>query len=248
MAEKMNIVWMNIDNVFPYEKNPRINDDAVEFVKNSIKEFGWKQPIVVDDKNIIIAGHTRLKAAKELGIKEVPVLIASDLTDEQVRAYRLADNKTAEMAEWDMGLLNEELGALSDFDMSDFGFDFLEEEEKKEESIYTEKADVPQYEIKGDNPSLDQLCDTGKYKALIEEIEMNRDEIGDEVAEFLEFAAARHIRFNYGAIAEYYAHASEEVQELMERSALVIIDMENAMRNGYVEMRTALEGMIEDGE
>ena len=79
MAEKMNIVWMNIDNVFPYEKNPRINDDAVEFVKNSIKEFGWKQPIVVDDKKIIIAGHTRLKAAKELGIKEGRSKIKADL-------------------------------------------------------------------------------------------------------------------------------------------------------------------------
>ena len=123
MAEKMNIVWMNIDNVFPYEKNPRINDDAVEFVKNSIKEFGWKQPIVVDDKKIIIAGHTRLKAAKELGIKEVPVLIASDLTEEQVRAYRLADNKTAEMAEWDFDLLNDEISAIEDsFNLKDFGF------------------------------------------------------------------------------------------------------------------------------
>lgn len=142
MDEKMNIVWMNIDNVFPYEKNPRINDDAVEFVKNSIKEFGWKQPIVVDDKNIIIAGHTRLKAAKELGIKEVPVLVASDLTEEQVRAYRLADNKTAEMAGWNFNLLEGELTGL-DIDMSDFGF-HIDDEIDLENAF----ADAPEKEKK----------------------------------------------------------------------------------------------------
>jgi site-specific DNA-methyltransferase (adenine-specific) len=101
----MDIRLVNINDVKPYEKNPRKNDKAVDKVAASIKEFGFKQPLVVDKDGILIVGHTRLKAAQKLGIKEVPVIYAEDLTDEQVKAYRLADNKTGEFAEWDMDLL-----------------------------------------------------------------------------------------------------------------------------------------------
>ena len=96
----MQIVNMKITDVRPYEKNPRFNDDAVEAVANSIREFGWRAPIVVDKDMVIICGHTRLKAAKKLGLEEVPVHIASDLSPEQIQAYRIADNKTGEIAEW----------------------------------------------------------------------------------------------------------------------------------------------------
>ena len=109
----------------PYENNPRINDGAVEAVAKSIDEFGFKVPIVVDSDYVIIAGHTRLKAAERLGLKTVPVVIADDLTEEQARAFRLADNKTAELAEWDFEKLNEELGDITDLDMQDFGFERL---------------------------------------------------------------------------------------------------------------------------
>ena len=109
----------------PYENNPRINDGAVEAVAKSIDEFGFKVPIVVDSDYVIIAGHTRLKAAERLGLKSVPVVIADDLTEEQARAFRLADNKTAELAEWDFEKLNEELGDITDLDMQDFGFERL---------------------------------------------------------------------------------------------------------------------------
>ena len=109
----------------PYENNPRINDGAVEAVAKSIDEFGFKVPIVVDSDYVIIAGHTRLKAAEKLGLKTVPVVIADDLTEEQARAFRLADNKTAELAEWDFEKLNEELGDITDLDMQDFGFERL---------------------------------------------------------------------------------------------------------------------------
>lgn len=104
----MQIVELNIEVLKPYEKNPRKNDDAVEYVANSIKEFGFKVPIVIDKDNVIVAGHTRYKAAKRLNIKKVPCIIADDLTPEQIKAYRLADNKVAEKAEWDFDLLNGE--------------------------------------------------------------------------------------------------------------------------------------------
>lgn len=115
----------------PYDNNPRHNDGAVEAVANSIKEFGFKVPIVVDKNNVIVAGHTRLKAAEQLGLEKVPCIVADDLTDEQVKAFRVADNKTAELAEWDFEKLEKELKELSDLDvdMSQFGFDDLLEDE-----------------------------------------------------------------------------------------------------------------------
>jgi ParB-like chromosome segregation protein Spo0J len=105
-----------------YVRNPRKNDKAVDAVAASIKEFGFRVPIVIDANNEIIAGHTRLKAAKKLGLTEVPCIRADDLTPAQVKAYRLADNKTAELAEWDLGALDIELAGL-DLDMTAFGFD-----------------------------------------------------------------------------------------------------------------------------
>ena len=117
----MKITNKKITELKPYENNPRINDHAVEAVANSIKEFGFKVPCVIDKNGVIVAGHTRVKAAKKLGIKTVPCVIADDLTEEQVKAFRLADNKTAEIAEWDFERLDDELAGLADFDMTDFG-------------------------------------------------------------------------------------------------------------------------------
>ena len=115
-----------LDQVIPYEGNPRINDDAVPKVAESIREFGWQQPIVVDADGVIIAGHTRYKAARALGLDTVPVVVADNLTAEQAQAYRLADNRTAELADWDDALLAEELDGLLGFDMERFGFESLE--------------------------------------------------------------------------------------------------------------------------
>lgn len=119
----MEVKSMSIDDIKPYENNPRDNDDAVDSVANSIKEFGWQQPIVVDIGGVIIAGHTRYKAAQKLGLKTVPVVVAKDLTEEQVKAYRLADNKSGELADWNFSQLNEELQGIDDLDMTKFGFD-----------------------------------------------------------------------------------------------------------------------------
>lgn len=121
----MEINTVPIQNIKPYEKNPRKNDEAVAKVAASIKEFGFRQPIVADRNGIIIAGHTRYKAAVKIGLKEIPVLYASDLTDAQVKAYRLADNKTAEYSTWDLDLLLSELAELDEinYDMAQFGFE-----------------------------------------------------------------------------------------------------------------------------
>ncbi|MCK4981803.1 MAG: ParB N-terminal domain-containing protein [Victivallaceae bacterium] len=121
----MEIIQMKIADVIPYERNPRINDDAVEAVAESIKEFGWRAPLVVDEHNIIICGHTRLKAAQHLGLDTVPVHVARGLTPEQIKAYRIADNQTGNIAEWDFDLLPLELADLQnmDFDLSILGFD-----------------------------------------------------------------------------------------------------------------------------
>lgn len=126
MEKKLQIIYKPIDELVPYEKNPRKNDQAVEMVAASIKEFGFKVPIILDAAGVIIAGHTRLKAAKKLGLTEVPTVIADDLTPEQAKALRLVDNKAAEQSMWDIDLLQNELTTLENcgIDMTAFEFDF----------------------------------------------------------------------------------------------------------------------------
>lgn len=135
---------INVNSIKPYKNNPRKNDQAVAAVAESIRQFGFKVPLVIDKNNEIVAGHTRLKAALQLGIQTVPCLIADDLTEEQIKAFRLADNKTAELADWDFSLLNLELEELSkldlDFSLVDFGFDIGTAEEIKEDDFDAEKA------------------------------------------------------------------------------------------------------------
>lgn len=129
------IVMLPVSEVRPYEKNPRKNANAVKFVKASIEQFGFNVPIIIDSNRVIVCGHTRLLAAKSLGMSEVPCIMADDLTDDQIRAFRLADNKVGEFAEWDMDLLGDELDAIADacdIDMGDFGFDLSGDDEEME--------------------------------------------------------------------------------------------------------------------
>lgn len=114
------IIEKDINELVPYENNARINDKAVDIVANSIQEFGFKQPIIIDKNNVIVAGHTRLLACKKLGIDKVPCIVADDLTEEQIKAFRIADNSSAQVAEWDMGKLIKELDSI-DYDMTQFG-------------------------------------------------------------------------------------------------------------------------------
>lgn len=146
MVKSMNVIDIEINKLIPYEKNPRKNDKAVKFVAKSIETFGFRQPIVIDKDNVVVCGHTRLKAAKKLGLEKVPCVIADDLTDEQIKAYRLADNKVAEQADWEFDLLDEEINGILDLDMGDFGFVFEEVEDvtdpepKKNERLRTDEA------------------------------------------------------------------------------------------------------------
>ena len=140
----MEIIDKKLNEIKPYEKNPRKNDEAVKYVANSIKEFGFKVPIVIDKDGIIVAGHTRYKAAKQIGLKSVPCIIADDLNEEQIKAFRLADNKVGEIAEWDFDILNDELLDIFDIDMENFGFDLDFDEEEEKEIVEDEVPEVPE--------------------------------------------------------------------------------------------------------
>lgn len=240
----MNIVEMAVNDLVPYENNPRKNDDAVEKVALSISAFGFKVPIVIDANNVIVTGHTRLKAAKKLGLKTVPCIKADDLTEEQIKAFRLADNKVAEFSEWDEEKLMKELDALGDIDMSLYGFAFPDDnEDDGEDDTYTAKTDIPQYDVQGETPDLSELIDEDKTNELLEEIESS--DLSYEEKAFLKKAAQRHLVFNYRKVAEYYANASEEMQALMEKSALVIIDYNDAIMNGYTTLSDKIQKLLE---
>ena len=127
----LNIIELKTSDLKDYENNPRNNEDAIDKVAESIKQFGFKNPIIVDKNNVIVCGHTRKKAAEKLGITEVPCIVASDLTDDQINAFRIIDNKTAEFATWDFVKLEEELKNI-DMDLSFYGFDDLLPEEENE--------------------------------------------------------------------------------------------------------------------
>lgn len=147
----MEIVNKSMSDIKPYEKNPRKNDEAVKYVAESIKQFGFKVPIVIDMNGVIVAGDTRYKAAKKLGMNEVPCIVADDLTDEQLKAFRLADNKVAEKAEWDFDLLNMELSDIFDIDMDLFGFEEVIDDgemvEAKEDDYNGELPEEPKSKL-----------------------------------------------------------------------------------------------------
>lgn len=246
--KEIQIEYRSVDDLIPYINNPRHNEGAVEAVASSIKNFGFKNPIVVDGFSEIVNGHTRLKAAKKLGMDKVPVIVADDLTEDQVRAFRLADNKVAEIAEWDEELLRAEMEMIG-LDLTQFGFEKIEDDFKDDfepTDPYTQKIQTPVYEPTGEDVTISDLVDTSVRDELVRQIQMA--DIPEDVEEFLTMAAQRHLRFNYHNIAEYYANAPADVQELFEDSALVIIDYDKAIEKGYVKLNTALQGMIEESE
>ena len=123
MAEEMKVVMMPIGMIVPYENNPRNNEKAIDAVANSIREYGFKKPILVDEQYVILAGHTRRLAALKIGLKEVPVVLVTDLDETRKRAFRLADNRTSEFSAWDDDLLKAEMQKAADVDFTEFGFD-----------------------------------------------------------------------------------------------------------------------------
>ena len=232
----MKVANRNLADLTPYAGNAKKHDSTqIANVAESIKQFGFVQPIVIDRDGVIVIGHCRALAAEKLGMKEVPCVCVDDLTPEQVNALRIVDNKSNE-SPWDFDVLHDELAEL---DLRDFDFSFIADEKK--ENPYTNKIKIPQYEVHGEQPSLDELYDTDKTDDLIAEIKISG--VSEAEKQFLIEAAKRHTVFNYRNIAEYYAHASCEMQQLMERSALVIIDYDDAIANGYMKLSKAIERM-----
>lgn len=248
-GNEIRISWVPIEEIKPYENNPRNNDEAVQYVAASIQEFGFRAPILLDQANVIIAGHTRYKAAKKLGMKQVPCIWVDDLTEEQVRAFRIADNKTAEMSEWDEDILGKEMAQIINIDMTLFGFEGEDTQlgDELEDDKYTMEVKIPQYQITGECPEITDLLDTSKESELIEAIQAE-DGITEEERAFLIAAAGRHNVFNYRNIAEYYAHATPPMQRLMEASALVIIDVNDAIANGYVQLAEGILNIMEGND
>lgn len=138
--KNLKIEYLRTESLVPYENNPRNNDEAVDYVANSIESFGFKVPIIIDKDNVIIAGHTRLKAAQKLGLKEVPCVRADDLNEDQVKALRLADNKVGEIATWNYMILDQELADI-EIDMSDFGFQSEELDQEIFNDMFIESTD-----------------------------------------------------------------------------------------------------------
>lgn len=249
-SKKLKIEHWPVEKLIEYARNPRKNDHAVDQVASAIKEFGFRVPLVAKSDGLLVDGHLRLKAAKKLGLKDVPVVLADDMTEAQIKAFRISVNRMAELAEWDNELLAIEFAELKDlgFDTSLTGFtesdiatlqtDSEKESKESDEELYTKKVQAPIYTPKGDKPKEDELCDLTKTRELLKEIDSC--DAPQAVKEFLRLAASRHTVFDYSKIAEYYCHASPEVQNLMENSALVIIDFNKAIEKGFVQMTKSL--------
>jgi hypothetical protein len=183
-------------------------------------------------------GHTRFSAALELGLTSVPVLVADDLTDDQVTAYRIMDNRSAEFADWDEALLIQEIEKLHDIDIELTGFtqqdidDMIAQDDLA--SMYTDRIEIPHYTPKGENPQESELVDVEFATKLREEIQ--DADLPIDIEQFLLMAADRHRIFDYHKIAEYYCHADEATQTLMEKSALVLVDFDRAIEQGFVKL------------
>ena len=169
MNEKMQIVYKDINDIQMYDNNPRKNSDAVQYVMNSINNFGFKVPIIIDKNNMIVCGHTRYKAARRLKMATVPCIMADDLDEDQIRAFRLADNKVAEMSTWDYDRLEQEVGLLDplEFDLADFGFfpNYEADEDEEEDDNETGSSAEPSYSLVIDCESKAEQKDT--YERLM---------------------------------------------------------------------------------
>lgn len=250
MSEKLKIVYRPLQELSPYAHNARTHStEQVAQLVESIKQFGWTNPVLIDEKGEIIAGHGRVMAAEMLKMDSVPVIVLSGLTDEQKKAYRLADNRLPMNAGWDEDLLRMELSDLinADFDVSLTGFGPTEIDELltdvlpgtgNKEEPYTTKIDTPVYEPSGGKPDISELYDDTKTQELISRI--RSASLDPDIEKFLLCAAERHTVFNFSRIADYYAHAPAEIQCLFEESALVIIDYQQAIENG---LRTRFQGL-----
>lgn len=210
------------------------------------------RPIVVDDNGMILGGNMRYRAALAIGLHSVPVLYASDLTPEKKNEFVVKDNVSAGRWDWDILSLH-----YSDKDVADWGVntDYGKafdaglygdgSTETPNPENYTRKVETPIYAPSEECPNLEDITDTRKYFSLLSEID-STDGITEQERLFLRLAATRHIRLTYDLAADYYSHASEPMRLLMESSALVIIDYDKAIANGFVKLTTAIEAALAD--
>ena len=240
----MKIEYISIEDIKPYNENAKVHKvKQIKQVADSIKRFGFAQPLVVDKNNELIIGHCRLEASKELGYTEVPVLKMEELSEKEVKALRLADNKLNE-SEWDMALVLPELKAL-DTDLlrlTGFREDLVL---NPDEERYTKKIVPPVYEPSSQKPLLSELYQNLQETQLLEKIKNTPME--QEEAEFLREAVHRLTRFDYKKIADYYANTENEgLKSIMEDLALVIIDYDKAIELGYIKLSNDL--LLNDDE
>lgn len=236
-ATKTIVEYRNIADIKPNPKNPRvIKDEKYAQLVHSLRNFPdmlEKRPLVcftdIDGKLVVLGGNMRLKAAIEIGLKELPVMLADDWTEEQKAEFIIKDNVS--FGEWN----RQELHAGWDVQqLAEWGLD-IPDFDNEIENNYSRKIEAPIYTPISDKiPELSVLYNTEKYKSLILKIEQT--DIHISIKDFLKVAATRHIVFNYSNIAEFYSHVNKELQELMEDSALVIIDFNKAIENGYVKL------------
>ena len=247
---KLKIQYKPIADLIPYARNSRTHSDAqVAQIAASIKEFGWTNPVLLDGENGIIAGHGRVMAAHKLGETEVPTIELSHMDENQKRAYIIADNKLALNADWDNEMLALEINDLKDagYDLGLIGFSLDEIKElnpEEKENTYTQKVDIPTYEPSAEKPDVKDLFDDTNAFNLIEKIKSSK--LPQAEKDFLMLTAGRHVRLNFQLIADYYAHSQREVQELMEDSALVIVDINNAISNGWVNLSKKLDDIYDE--
>jgi ParB-like chromosome segregation protein Spo0J len=249
----MKIEQVKIDKLIPYARNSRTHSDAqVAQIAASIKEFGFTNPVLIDETGSIIAGHGRVMAARKLAITEVPSIRLTHLTEAQKKAYVIADNKLALNAGWHPEMLVLELAALDDagFNLELTGFvgddltramfgDLTADGQSDELSEnYSRKIEAPIYTPKGEKPKPTSLYDESKSTEL--KLQIAESDLPADVRKFLIAAADRHTVFDFRNIAEFYAHSEPATQDLMERSALVIIDYDKAIENGFVQLSQAM--------
>lgn len=248
---ELKIEYIAVEDLKPYEKNNKKHEDFdISEIAKSISKYEMIDPVGIWGKdNTIVEGHGRVLACKRLGIDKVPCIRLDHLTDEQRREYAIVHNKSSELALYDFDNLADE---LADLDFSDFNFDFgidtdAEEETEiveDEENPYTMNVNAPIYEITGEKPSILELVEDAKTNELIDKIQNSK--VDNDIKEFLIKSAQRHLKFNYKKIAEYYANADKEVQELFEDSALVIIDFKSAIKNGFTKLSKRIEEMRDE--
>jgi hypothetical protein len=220
----MQITYKAIDSLIPYVKNSRTHSDSqVAQIAASIKEFGFTNPVLLDEHGGIVAGHGRVMAARKLKLDEVPTITLGWLTDTQRRAYVIADNKLALNAGWDDEMLRlefkslEELGfdlgltGFSEDEISDLNLIDKEKDELLDDEKYTAKIKTPIYEPKGDKPSIEELYDDKKAMDFI--VSIKESKLDEKEKQFLMAAASRHIVFDYAKIANFYAHSSIHIKE-----------------------------------